>query len=64
MNLGYDLIHFGIMNLDKGMSKFVVVRCVTFNFRLVFYGTARGVQNNRGSSTIIYAEPASVIIMQ
>lgn len=65
INLGYNLI-YSIMSLDRDMSKFVVHHDVSHSifFRLIFYGMARGVQNNRGSSTIIYAEPASVIIMQ
>jgi hypothetical protein len=31
--------HYSTMNLDKGMSRFVILGCVTSSTRLIFYGT-------------------------
>ena len=38
-NLLLDVIYSSAMNLDRDMSKFIILGCVTFSIRLVFYRT-------------------------
>jgi hypothetical protein len=38
-NLVPDVTYSSIMNLDRDMSRFVVLGCVTSGTRLIFYGT-------------------------
>ena len=38
-NLGLDVTYSSTTNLDRGMSRFVVLGDVTSSTRLVFYGT-------------------------
>ncbi len=40
-NLILNMIYSNTMNLDKCMSRFIALGCVTFNTGLVFYGTDR-----------------------
>lgn len=37
LNLGEDMIFFGTTNLDKGLSRFIILRYVTSLFRLSFF---------------------------
>ncbi len=40
-NLGLDVIYHSTTNLDRCISRFIVLGCVTFSTKLVFYGTER-----------------------
>lgn len=43
-NLELDVIHSSTTNLDRDMSRFVVLECVTSSTKLIFYGTEGVVQ--------------------
>lgn len=38
-NIKLNMTYLSIMNLNRHMSKFIMLGCVTFITRLVFYGT-------------------------
>ncbi len=54
-NLGRDVTHSSTTNLNRGMSRFVVLGCVTSSTRLVFYGF-----NEKGIWKSLYNKPNSV----
>ncbi len=37
VNLALDVTYYSTMNLDRGMSRFIVLECVTYSPRLVFF---------------------------
>jgi hypothetical protein len=58
-NLGRDVTHSSTTNLDRGMSRFVVLGCVTSSTRLVFYGT-EGVVVSNSSMKKAYESPSII----